>query len=382
MTLAHITVGSYFATVSIWCQSRLVFDSVVRLMKVLCYGRDRKVILDKDCVLGTNLAAHYLFSSDISKAKTYDRAAEYHLGKATPYKKAFFEAVNYLISDNMDEDVALELHSKLSENQEHDYVYGMLAFSLLERGHLAEAEKAARKGYEINKNDYWAHHCLCHVLQTECRFKEAVEFMEACSASWDSCSSLGYSHNWWHVAVCYLEGGSPISKVYMDALGLMLRLDTRDKLPEILDRLKVLADCLTDQLETLHKHMYCSRASSPGQYYFSLLTCNLNNKKQQLMQKAIQLKTSKISGSALLAEAVYEYGKGNNTKALEMLGPNFDIVDYKTVRVLERRIKQRDGAPFLWHLLEKSYLMEGNAEAIVTTCEKANVLESSYFKFA
>lgn len=31
---------------------------------------------------------------------------------------------------------------------------------------------------------------------------------------------------------------------------------------------------------------------------------------------------------------------------------------------------------------EKSYLMEGNAEAIVTTCEKANVLESSYFKFA
>ncbi|CDY28450.1 BnaC07g12780D [Brassica napus] len=202
----------------------------LRLFFVLGYGRDRKVILeaplyDKDCVLGNNLAAHYLFSSDISRAKTYARAAEYHLGKATPYEKAFFEAVNYLISDNMDEDVALELHSKfclrslnlaifylekldsvyfkcrsnlhiLPENQEHDYVYGMLAFSLLERGHLAEAEKAARKGYEINKNDSWAHHCLCHVLQTECRFKEAVEFMEACSASWDSCSSLRYSHNW------------------------------------------------------------------------------------------------------------------------------------------------------------------------------------------
>lgn len=45
-------------------------------------------------------------------------------------------------------------------------------------------------------------------------------------------------------------------------------------------------------------------------------TCNMNKKKQQLMQKAIQL-----------AEAVYEYGKGNNTKALEMLGPNFDVVD-------------------------------------------------------
>ncbi|CDY25821.1 BnaA07g09610D [Brassica napus] len=110
--------GIVFCYRSIWCQSRLVFDSVVRLMKVLGYGRDRKVNLeaplyDKDCVLGNNLAAHYLFSSDISKAKIYDRAAEYHL--------------------------------ILPENQEHDYVYGMLAFSLLESGHLAEAEKAARK---------------------------------------------------------------------------------------------------------------------------------------------------------------------------------------------------------------------------------------------
>ncbi|CAN7127569.1 unnamed protein product [Brassica rapa subsp. narinosa] len=354
-------------------------------MKVLCYGRDRKVILDKDCVLGTNLAAHYLFSSDISKAKTYDRAAEYHLGKATPYKKAFFEAVNYLISDNMDEDVALELHSKvrmflLSENQEHDYVYGMLAFSLLERGHLAEAEKAARKGYEINKNDYWAHHCLCHVLQTECRFKEAVEFMEACSASWDSCSSLGYSHNWWHVAVCYLEGGSPISKVqkiydnkmckelekedavYMDALGLMLRLDTRDKLPEILDRLKVLADCLTDQVSNVYDKVGNTSQAHVLLESLKSRTCNLNNKKQQLMQKAIQVR------SALLAEAVYEYGKGNNTKALEMLGPNFDIIYHCVLNT--------------GFAAEKSYLMEGNAEAIVTTCEKANVLESSYFKFA
>lgn len=84
-------MGSYFATVSIWCQSRLVFDSVVRLMKVLGYGRDRKVILeaplyDKDCVLGDNLAAHYLFSSDISRAKTYARAAEYHLVSSTYVK--------------------------------------------------------------------------------------------------------------------------------------------------------------------------------------------------------------------------------------------------------------------------------------------------------
>lgn len=37
-------------------------------------------------------------------------------------------------------------------------------------------------------------------------------------------------------------------QVYMDALGLLLRLDTRDELDEFLDRLKILANCLTDQV--------------------------------------------------------------------------------------------------------------------------------------
>ncbi|KAL0800043.1 hypothetical protein Bca101_055218 [Brassica carinata] len=400
--------------------------------QVLGYGRERKVILeaplhDKDCVLGNILAAHYLISLDISRAKTYARAAEYHLGKATPYEKVVFEAVNCLISDNMDEDKALELHSKLlnkfpkdllswkrveilcfymcrpdlslplfakilPENQEQDYVYGMLAFSLLELGRLSEAEKAARKGYEINKNDSWAHHC-----------------------------------------------------VYVDALGLLLRLDTRDKLAnEFLDRLKILAGCLTDQAMWYQEWLYditivwaLSKVGNTSRVHVLLKglksrstdsssfnrTCNMSKKKQQLMQKAIQL-----------AEAVYEYGKGNNKKALELLGPNFEASDYKVIgasdlqldvfneiwykllllagqsstgklpktlffslvfrlfslntelaviKVLERRIKQlRDGAPFLWRLLDKSYLMEGNAEAVVTTCEKANVLESSYFKGA
>lgn len=44
----------------------------------------------------------------------------------------------------------------------------------------------------------------------------------------------------------------------MDALGLMLRLDTRDKLPEILDRLKVLADCLTDQVSNVYEFAFHS----------------------------------------------------------------------------------------------------------------------------
>lgn len=43
----------------------------------------------------------------------------------------------------------------------------------------------------------------------------------------------------------------------MDALGLLLRLDTRDKLDEFLDRLKILANCLTDQVSSNSSVLPC-----------------------------------------------------------------------------------------------------------------------------
>ncbi|CAA0245857.1 unnamed protein product [Arabidopsis thaliana] len=442
--------------------------------QVLGYGREKKVILeapnyDNDCVLANILAAHYLSSFDPVRARSYALAAESRLGKATLYEKAVFEAVSYLLSENMDDDVALELHSKLlkkfpkdllswkrvetlcsymgrhdlslplfrkilPQNEGQVYVNGMLAFCLIELGHLREAEEAARKGCEINENDSWAHHALCHVLQTECRFKEAVKFMEEHSDSWDSCSSLRFSHNWWHVAVCYLEGGSHISKVeevydhqmwkelekddavardvYTDALGLLLRLDTRGKLDDgFQDRLEKLADSLTDKamwyqdwlfdITTIWALSKVEKTSLAHELLEGLKsrTSAMKPKKQKLMQKAI-----------LLAEAVYEYGKGNYEIALELLGLDFDAANYKVIggsglqmdvfneiwykllllngksstaiEVLEKVTKQRDGAPFLWRLLEESYSMEGNEEAVVSAGEKANALESSYFMFA
>ena len=45
-------------------------------------------------------------------------------------------------------------------NQEESYIHGILAFPLLELGRMEEAAVASRKGYEINKEDAWAHHCV------------------------------------------------------------------------------------------------------------------------------------------------------------------------------------------------------------------------------
>ncbi|KAG6757078.1 hypothetical protein POTOM_037379 [Populus tomentosa] len=438
--------------------------------QVLSYGRERRVILeatlhDKDCVLANILAAHFLCSSaNPSRASFHIQAANSRLEEATPYEKAVFDALNSLICENRDDDVALQFHSKLlndyprdlvtlkraqglcfymgrpdlsldlvqqvlPRNHEEDYIYGMLAFPLLELGRMADAEEAARKGYEINKQDYWAQHAMCHVLQYQCRFKDAVDFMEECSSSWSSCMSFMLTHNWWHVALCYLEGHAPVRKVlevydqhiwkelekadavppevYLNALGLLLRVYLRGELDIFKDRLKTLASCITDQanwylewhldvliLWALAKTGEPSKAEDLLEGLKSRIH-KMSKKKQQRMQKVI-----------LLAEALFEYGRGNDKQALDLLDSDFDANDCKmlgasdeqldvfnevwysmllntgqaakAIGVMEKQIKKREGTPFMWRLLERGYAMTGSQEATVAG-EKAWALEAAYF---
>ncbi|KAA8533033.1 hypothetical protein F0562_032850 [Nyssa sinensis] len=438
--------------------------------QVLSYGRKRSVILeapvhDQHCVLGNILAAHFLCSSDPSRVPFHLDAAKARLEQATSYEKAVFNVVNCLISKDRDDDVAVELHSKLleefpkdllslkraqvlcfymgqpdlslklvqqvlPENLQEDYIYGMVAFPLLELGRMTDAEKAAEKGFEINKEDCWSQHALCHVLQYECRFKEAVKFMEECSRSWGLLSSFMYTHNWWHVALCYLEGNSPIRKVlevydhciwkelersdamsaevYLNALGLLLRVYVRGEIDVFEDRLKILACCLTDQtFWYLEWHLdlliiwalactgECAKAEDLHMGLKSRMS-TMSKKKQQTMQRGM-----------LLTEALYEYGKGNYKQALELLGPDFDANGCKTIgasdeqldvfnevwfsmllktgqalkaiEVIEKRVKKREGVPFLWRLLEMGYSMLGRPEEAAIIGEKAMALETAYF---
>ena len=124
-------------------------------IKVLSYGKERSVILealvhDKDCVLANILAASFLCSSDPFRAPSHIQAAKsllvslffwlgmgtwpffvftsffflgsiwnfviLHKEQATKYEKAVFDAVIYLISQDRDDDVAVELYFKVCED--------------------------------------------------------------------------------------------------------------------------------------------------------------------------------------------------------------------------------------------------------------------------
>ncbi|KAJ7953731.1 tetratricopeptide repeat protein 38 [Quillaja saponaria] len=437
--------------------------------QVLIYGRKRYVILeapvhDKDCVLANILAALFSYSSDPSQALSFLQAAKSCLEQATSYENAVFSAVSYLISEDRDDDVAFELHLKLlkefpkdlvslkraqvlcfymgrpdlslilvqqvlPENEEENYIYGMLAFPLLELGRMTDAEEAAKKGFKINKQDGWLQHALCHVHQYNCQFRKAVEFMEGCSPSWTCYSSFMLTHNWWHVALCYLEGHAPIKRivqiydhhiwkeleksdavpaeVYLNAAGLLLQVFVRGEIDAFGDRLKILASCLTDQANWhLEWHLDIltiwalanTREYSKAEDLLKGLKSRISRmikKKQRLMQRGM-----------MVAEALYEYGRGNDRQALEILGPDFDANDckmigasdeqldvfnevwytmllntgqaMKAIEVIEKQLKKRDGIPFLWRLLERGYNLANRQEARIVD-EKARALEIAYF---
>jgi len=79
-------------------------------------------------------------------------------------------------------------------------VLGMHAFAMEETGNHVEAEAVGRRAVEINPNDLWAIHSVAHVLETQGRSAEGVEWLDYPSDAWDDRNPFR-SHVWWHAAL-------------------------------------------------------------------------------------------------------------------------------------------------------------------------------------
>nr|XP_022297287.1 tetratricopeptide repeat protein 38-like [Crassostrea virginica] len=96
----------------------------------------------------------------------------------------------------------------------YSYLYGMHSFGLEECNHYAEAEKVARKGLELNRNDCWSTHSMAHVLEMTGRSSEGIQFMSSTENDWNICAMLA-CHNYWHYGIYNIERG-----LYDEAVGL------------------------------------------------------------------------------------------------------------------------------------------------------------------
>lgn len=96
----------------------------------------------------------------------------------------------------------------LPDNANRPYLYGMLAFGFEQCGELEAAERLGRQAVTLNRYDPWAQHAVAHVLQTQGRVQEGIEWMEEYADTWEICNSMLFTHNWWHVALFYLKQGN------------------------------------------------------------------------------------------------------------------------------------------------------------------------------
>jgi hypothetical protein len=85
--------------------------------------------------------------------------------------------------------------------------HGMAAFGYEQCHLLRHAEASARRAIALRRKEPWAHHALGHVMLTEGRLAEGLDFMTGVSDTWVGLNSFMVTHNWWHVALFLIDLG-------------------------------------------------------------------------------------------------------------------------------------------------------------------------------
>ncbi len=82
-------------------------------------------------------------------------------------------------------------------------VLGMHAFALEECGNYTDAERAGRRAAELDPADLWAVHAVAHVMESEDRRREGIDWIARHESQIDRANNFSY-HLWWHLALFHL----------------------------------------------------------------------------------------------------------------------------------------------------------------------------------
>ena len=166
---------------------------------------------------------------------------------------------------------ALNLRNRISRVLPHwsegvpgwSFLVGMHAFGLEECNQYPEAEDAARRALAAEPRDAWAVHAGVHCMEMQGRIAEGIDWLEARTGDWAPDNGFAF-HNWWHLALLYLDGGhdrrvlelydqgvlpqpSDLSLQLVDATALLWRLRLLDV--DVGDRWQPVADAWEAKLD-------------------------------------------------------------------------------------------------------------------------------------
>ncbi len=92
------------------------------------------------------------------------------------------------------------------------------SFAHEEAGNYAVAEPSGRRAIELDPGDLWAAHAVAHVMESQGRRSEGIQWVLDLSPNWAGAHNLQH-HLWWHCALYKLEQG--------DHAGALELYDTR-----------------------------------------------------------------------------------------------------------------------------------------------------------
>jgi tetratricopeptide (TPR) repeat protein len=92
------------------------------------------------------------------------------------------------------------------EEDGYGVLRGMAAFGLEECGDYARAEEYGREAVSIDPRDGWAVHAVAHVNEMRGDLDSGIPWLADSADKWAPESGFAY-HNWWHLALLYLDRG-------------------------------------------------------------------------------------------------------------------------------------------------------------------------------
>jgi tetratricopeptide (TPR) repeat protein len=79
-------------------------------------------------------------------------------------------------------------------------------FAQEEAGNYLAAEPSGRRAIDLDPGDLWAAHAVAHVMETQGRRSEGIEWLTMLAPNWEGSHNLQH-HLWWHCALFKLEHG-------------------------------------------------------------------------------------------------------------------------------------------------------------------------------
>jgi tetratricopeptide (TPR) repeat protein len=228
----------------------------------------------------------------------------------------------------------------------YNYVLGQYAFGLEESGELRKAEEMGLKAIALEPEDGWAVHAVAHVLETESRQREGIDFLKRSQPHWSKAQALSV-HNGWHLALYRIEEGefesvladydkfvAPKLKMdslldLVDAAALLWRVELAggnvgDRWQAVAEQWLTHADDHVLVFNDLHIALAVSRAKTPGAMERLLSSIDAYVAEGESDNRSF----TRDVGRALI-DAVFAFAAGDYRRCIDLILP----LRYKIIRI-------------------------------------------------